>query len=421
MFKLTCLILVLAFICVSSLNAADDKTFPDLPTEFESPVLMDIPFFGKQKGRLYYSLTQSAYRLDVSAFGALVSDLYLFDLETPAKYQITQQQCQFVETLDPDTFWYMAIPPFAEHVGQWNIHDKICQQYDASLFGLLDVQYFVSNETVQDKVEYTLEQFNVNVAGFSTEMEFLDVVPGPQDPDLFDLAKLGCPPPRPPVSYVVEGYVKSATTNRAVEEGVKVELSTGISTTTDKDGHYKFSGLSESNITFTVSGNGYYTTEKTLVVNKNIINGVANFIISPKMPRGNFRAVLTWDQYPLDLDSYATDPNDCTVYYRHKKCVNPNNSSAYVFLDVDATKGYGPETTTFVGFDGTTGTYKFLVRQYSSGGDLRKSNAVVKFYNADSLVSTVEIPNSGPGGKTWLVADIIPPTGSVNVINKITN
>jgi hypothetical protein len=127
-------------------------------------------------------------------------------------------------------------------------------------------------------------------------------------------------------------------------------------------------------------------------------------VISPKF-KGAIRLVLTWSSRPKDIDSYLKTPGGCTVWYRKRHCRGRGDKSD---LDVDNTRGKGPETITV--HKPANGWYYYYIQQYSTRGSLRASKAVVRIYLPDGSVSVHRVGKYGalagrPGrGRTWMVA-----------------
>lgn len=66
----------------------------------------------------------------------------------------------------------------------------------------------------------------------------------------------------------------------------------------------------------------------------------------PNLKNGEMRIVLTWGDYPSDLDSHLVGPSpygSFHVYYDDKNAYY--DGVLYNNLDVDDTDSYGPETT----------------------------------------------------------------------------
>ena len=144
--------------------------------------------------------------------------------------------------------------------------------------------------------------------------------------------------------------------------------------------------------------------------------------MTPILNEGEMRVVLTWDQFPLDLDSHLNGPTATGdrfhVYFENMN--NYYNGLHYVKLDVDDTDSYGPETTSV--YIGCEGTYVFSVHDYSNRGSyystgLALSGAQVKLYIAgrsDPIVYNV--PNTE--GTLWTVFSV--ENGVVTPINSMS-
>jgi len=103
--------------------------------------------------------------------------------------------------------------------------------------------------------------------------------------------------------------------------------------------------------------------------------------MSPRVKDGGARFVLTWGDHPSDLDSHLDLPNGkCKVIYYHRKCDNYGLAT----LDLDATRGSGPETITIS--KGKKGTYEYSVAQYSNDGSLAKSEGKVMLFTGSKVV-----------------------------------
>ena len=102
-----------------------------------------------------------------------------------------------------------------------------------------------------------------------------------------------------------------------------------------------------------------------------------------------------------------------------------DTSPPYAKLDVDAYAGYGPETMTI--YQLFTGTYQYYVYNYSGedtgDGMIAGSGAQVKIFGpTGNLLNTVNAPGSEAGsGFCWHVADLDGATGSVTIVNEITD
>jgi hypothetical protein len=132
--------------------------------------------------------------------------------------------------------------------------------------------------------------------------------------------------------------------------------------------------------------------------------------ISPVLPEGQYRIVLTWNPTPEDLDShldiYGEDGKIVAhVFYGNKKL--SSSGEVVATLDVDNTRGLGPETITIdidkEYFKGKT--LKYVVYNFSRTPVIAESGATVNVYKGSVLVDTFEVPTSG-SDNGWHVFDI---------------
>ncbi len=195
---------------------------------------------------------------------------------------------------------------------------------------------------------------------------------------------------------IITGKVIDASTAAALS-GVTVMYG-DYRTTTNANGQYTFevkpgTALLTFEKTGYISGGGNATCEVGMTK-------VYDFAMAKKMPKGTYKAVLSWGISPSDLDSHLTGPNGMHVYYTNKSAENAS-------LDVDDTTSYGPETITFVPSE--TGTYRYYIHDYtnrdnSSSKALSKSGAVVRVYRGDEQIGVYSVPASV--GLTWTVFTI---------------
>lgn len=201
----------------------------------------------------------------------------------------------------------------------------------------------------------------------------------------------------------VSGTVVSAT-SAMVLEGVELNVRSGINaefgevleiSVTDREGKY-----------YIELDAGYYTVEMrqegcvTGYVNVMVDGGkttVANGSLSAVMDSSTYRVVLTWGEKPSDLDSYligrTAEGKDFRIFFMDRNAAKEDGTEIGC-LDVDSTKGYGPETTTFT--VETEGSYFFYVGQFSSTGSLPASGASVKVYNGERLIAEYDVDPSAP-------------------------
>lgn len=168
----------------------------------------------------------------------------------------------------------------------------------------------------------------------------------------------------------------------------------------------------EANIEFTlfpgqytleIGANGYSKSYSTIT----IIGGarvVKEVSISPVLAEDQLRAVLTWGEFPRDLDSHLVKKiNDEETYHIFYGNMSPANADAN--LDTDDTSSYGPETITINNID-PNAIYTYYVYNFTGGEDsvLPNSGAKIDIYSGESS-QTLFVPNQG--GQYWKVFEIV--------------
>ena len=167
--------------------------------------------------------------------------------------------------------------------------------------------------------------------------------------------------------------------------GVNNTSGTPVYTTySDGTGYYSAT-LAPGNYTIKVEADQYTTGTAQVLVIPGSYNSEQNCTLTPILENGEIRVVLTWGEYPSDLDSHLVGPDGYGdkfhVYYDSKNYYYQN--VRYVNLDVDDTTSYGPETTSV--YYSTSGTYTFYVHNYSdrssyTSNGIATSGAQIKLY-----------------------------------------
>ena len=187
---------------------------------------------------------------------------------------------------------------------------------------------------------------------------------------------------------------------------------------------------------------GYYTVEVT--DNREATNGVTyakaltnlvilggstfdnqDIVLSTLKTDGQATFVLTWDEFPYDLDSHLIGPAGTAekyhiCYYNKHYPLDVDHDdfdNLHLRLDLDDVTSYGPETTTiYRPVEG--GVYTFYVHNYSGNyhGTLATSGAkVVVTTSTESM--TFEVPNGGEE-RSWIVCSFDSATGRITPINE---
>jgi len=204
------------------------------------------------------------------------------------------------------------------------------------------------------------------------------------------------------VRYDVRGQVRDATNNDRLR-GAQVVLREGaleVSAETNNAGVFQ-AKMPAGNVDLKVDIAGFIGNSKNIDVEGNIPSGdKADVILSPVLPADGWRAVLTWDKDPRDLDShlYFGNGGACHMYFSRRKVSCPNGVTAT--LDVDDVSSFGPETTTLEHVkencnDGGGGCrFVFKIDNWSGRAALTPaSKAVVKVFNANHVAATYSVAN----------------------------
>lgn len=238
---------------------------------------------------------------------------------------------------------------------------------------------------------------------------------------------------------VVNGDLINALTGDKVDENLSFTIEV-----------YKdFNNFSEKVTTQTVSGSaisltlpeGYYTikvidnrpaqlgvtyatTTKNIVVLGGTTFADQDVILSTLKDAGQATFVLTWGQFPSDLDSHLIGPveNDPNyhIYYANQTYPEHTEEIAqlHLRLDLDDVTSFGPETTSIYK-PVAGGIYTFYVYNYSgnSEGTLVNSNAKVVVTTQNNTY-TFEVP-AGGDQRSWVVCKYNSSTGEIIPINQL--
>lgn len=218
----------------------------------------------------------------------------------------------------------------------------------------------------------------------------------------------------------VSGNITNAVTGDPVPN-TKIDIRKGKNTTSgdivksitaDDNGNYEVE-LPGGNYTMELSKEGYVKTETNILAIGEETRTNQNATMSPVgLLEDDLRVVLTWGEEPRDIDSHFTGPtadgNRFHVYYSSKSYKDDYND---VSLDRDDVSSYGPETVTVIK-QIENGTYTYGVHNYTDRSldednkfNLSKSQATVKVYKGDQLLSTYNVPIDREGN-VWRVFEI---------------
>lgn len=234
-------------------------------------------------------------------------------------------------------------------------------------------------------------------------------------------------------SGVVEGTIVNAVNGEGVEntsyvlrEGWNNRTGESIESGVFEEASYSMT-LPVGNYTLEISKEGYVTNYTNIAVSENVSTGT-NIVISPvnvDATGEELRIVLTWGEYPYDLDSHLVCVSEDSYHIYYSDMVHYNydydydydynyNESIIANLDIDDTSSYGPETTTVYQIR-PDDKFSFYVHDFtnlSSNDSIEMSNsdAKVQVYLDGRNVATYFIPTNH-GGTLWHVFDYDAATG----------
>lgn len=241
----------------------------------------------------------------------------------------------------------------------------------------------------------------VNIqGGATTNFDIITMIPGSQTPasisgiiyNAFNNSK---------VTAELTATLRPGINNRSGDLALdksnkKIESITINSPTSSKDGSYSIPDVPAGNYTLEIAGKDFITTYQT-VISAGSSSGNQNVFVSPILISNEVRVVLTWNDTPKDLDSHLEYGSSscldggfkCQVVYNQKSKLNGD-----LTLDVDVTKGKGPETVTIKGAAWNQSRLGYSVYTYSNDGTIANSGAIVKVFKSSGLVRTYNASSS---------------------------
>ena len=218
----------------------------------------------------------------------------------------------------------------------------------------------------------------------------------------------------------VDGFVISAVTGLGIPTAnivfkIKDTSEEVKSLLTDSLGEFSDEFVSNETLTAHVTCNGYYPADYDFDIAETALS-LQPFVLVPD--RGDvITIVLTWGATPADLDSYlqrnATEEKPAFVISFRSRTYY-ENGKLIAELDLDKTKGYGPETTSIHDY---TGEYEFYVKDYYK--ESSPANATAKIYLPENPTPIVVTCSGVIGYGKWNVCKIV--DGEVTVVNTITS
>jgi hypothetical protein len=221
------------------------------------------------------------------------------------------------------------------------------------------------------------------------------------------------------------GYIRNAKTGEGIS-GVLLEFRSEsdagsgavlATTTTDEEGQFSVS-LSDGNYTAYATKNGYVAETIHFEINSADNQKLIGTML-PLLSGDAYTIVLTWGEYPYDLDSHVEaqiDGDDYMHVYYGDEIYQYNFEETICFLDVDVTDSYGPETVTLIPMGQSP--YYYYIHNYSGDAALTGSKAIVKVYKGTNLLKEYNIPANVVDGIYWNVFAI--KDGSIITKNTVT-
>lgn len=226
---------------------------------------------------------------------------------------------------------------------------------------------------------------------------------------------------RAPNTIVLQGTVINYLNGRRVHHvEVKIKTLAGATVATTHSngrGHWAVNVAAGTYKVF-LSHTGLVGRAATILIKPTMRRAKFAAGMSPVLPPGGVRFVLTWGNHPRDLDSFVSFPgNKCKIAWYHRRCRSSSVGDAS--LDLDATRGSGPETVTIK--KPIKGTYQYEVHQYSNDGTLANSKAVVQVYYGNKVkifrakkAAAGQASNGKITGKKWRVLKWVVTNPSAN-------
>jgi uncharacterized protein YfaP (DUF2135 family) len=201
------------------------------------------------------------------------------------------------------------------------------------------------------------------------------------------------------------GRVVNAVNNEPVGGAVVTVDARGVegSDSTDSQGRFEVLAIPVGPASVEVSHSDF---EPVTLRHDTADNSPLRVVLSPKVPEGEARIVLTWAARPRDLDGHLFG-SDSSGSRFHVSFKNPKANG--VTLDVDAKEGLGPETITA---KVAPGKYQYFVVHAenigtSDGQALATSRAQVRVYfNGSQSKQPFTIP-AAARGPVWHAIDIL--------------
>jgi len=222
--------------------------------------------------------------------------------------------------------------------------------------------------------------------------------------------------------FKIRGYIKNATTNKLFDDETLIKAKARVvfinKLTKEKYESEILKGsvyeieLPKGSFERSVTAENFADmVEIVEIKGSSAENDSHNIIFLSPAVRG-FRSILIWGRLPQDLDSHVVLPDGSEVNFNSRI-----SGDKHVTLDVDALKGYGPETVTFE--DLAPGLYKFYVNRFTNEAPLSQSNAKVRIFKGNKMLGEYSVPTDNDIFENWHVFNIDTSSDSVQIVNKL--
>ena len=220
---------------------------------------------------------------------------------------------------------------------------------------------------------------------------------------------------------VATGYFVDAENGRNIESGTYTIYKESINGERYDDIVYNFTSgafrveLPAGKYVLRIEADGYVIKYVTVIIEPFETLNYGDIPITRTLGENQMRIVLSWGEAPYDLDSHtvgeSVDGEAFHVAYYNKSFYDSNYD--VVWLDVDDTTSYGPETTTIVDLDELK-SFTYCVHNYSyrysdetdSGAySLADSGARVDVYKGNRQIASYSVPTNRKG-TVWNVFSI---------------
>ena len=179
---------------------------------------------------------------------------------------------------------------------------------------------------------------------------------------------------------------------------------------TNENGYYYFNSVPAGNYTVESLSAGYTTTYFSVISIGGQTTSGQDASITPELGSDEVRIILTWGEYPYDLDSHLTGPgldgSRFHIYFYDQ--IYSYSGTTYAELDLDDTSSWGPETCTI--YHQENGLYRYSVHDYSNretgyNKSLSNSGAQVRIYKGSELLQAFYVPENTEG-TLWTVFEM---------------